>query len=106
MDAKIEPIERQSYGAAAGSDDRLDEQLRVSVEALIQPSPPSKPVEQLDGLLLAISHHLDQEVSQRKAIHHRLVTIEDGMKSGGSGGFARYLVAICIGVAATVAWQS
>jgi hypothetical protein len=39
-------------------------------------------------------------------IHHRLVAIENQMKRRGSRGFARYLVAICIGVAATLAWQS
>ena len=50
---------------------------------------------------------LDQEASERKAIHDRLGAIENGMKRrGGSRGFARYLVAILIGVAATLAWQS
>ena len=104
--AKREPTERPSPGAVAGSDDRLDEQLRVSVEALLHPSPPPKPVEELDDLLLAISHHLDQETSERKKIYYRLAAIENEMKSRGSGGFVRYLVAICIGVAATLACQS
>jgi len=49
---------------------------------------------------------LDQEASERKAIHDRLGAIENGMKRRGSRGFARYLVAILIGVAATLAWQS
>jgi hypothetical protein len=106
MAAKIELTERQSAGAAAGSDDRLDEQLRVSVDALLHPSPPTKPAVELDELILAITHQLDQETSQRKAIYNRLAAIEDEIKSRGSGGFARYLVAICIGVAAAVAWQS
>jgi hypothetical protein len=35
-----------------------------------------------------------------------LVAIENQMKKRGSGGFARYLVGILVGVAATVAWQS
>jgi hypothetical protein len=39
MAAKIEPTEHQSAGAVAGSIDKLDEQLRVSVEALLHPSP-------------------------------------------------------------------
>jgi hypothetical protein len=134
--AKIEPTEGQSPGAAAGSDDqleeqlrdtlkelqrpshqskpaedlhgsdhRLDEQLRVSVEALLHPSPPSIPAEEVDDLLLAIRHHLDQETSERKAIYNRLAAIESEIKRR-SRGLARYLVAICIGVAAIVAWQS
>ena len=104
--AKIEPTERTSTGAVAGSIDKLNEQLRVSVEALLHPSPPRKPVEELDDLLLAINHHLDQETSQRKAIYYRLAAIESEMKRRSSQGFARYLVAICIGVAAILAWQS
>jgi hypothetical protein len=52
---------------------------------------------------LGITH---RETSEREAIYHRLVTIESEMKRRGSRGFARYLVAICIGVAATLAWQS
>ena len=110
MAAKIEPTERQLAGAVPGSIDKsidkLDEQLRVSVETLLHPSPPRKPVEELDDLLLAISHHLDRETSERKAIYFRLAAIESEMKRRGSRGFARYLVAICIGIAATLAWQS
>jgi hypothetical protein len=106
MAAKREPTERQLTGAVPGSIDKLDEQLRVSVETLLHPSPPRKPVEELDALLLAISHHLDQETSERKAIYFRLAAIESEMKRRGSRGLARYLVAICIGAAAIVAWQS
>jgi hypothetical protein len=106
MAAKIEPTEPQSAGAAAGSNDELDKQLRVSVEALLHPSPPPKPVEELDELISAISRHLDNETSERKAIYDRLVSIENEMKSRSSRGLARCLVAVCIGVAATLAWQS
>ena len=102
---KREPTEPPSPGAVAGSYDRLDEQLRVSVEALLHPSPPPAPVEELDDLLLAISHHLGQETSERKKIYYRLAAIESEIKRR-SRGFARYLVAVCIGVAAIVAWQS
>jgi hypothetical protein len=63
-------------------------------------------VEELDDLLSGISHHLDDEASERKAIYIRLVAIENEMKRRGSRGFARYLVAFCIGVAAILAWQS
>jgi hypothetical protein len=99
---KMALTERPSAGAAAGSIDKLDEQLRVSVEALLHPSPP--PVPELDDLLSAITHHLDEEASDRKAIRHRLLAIQDEMERLASRGF-RYLVAICIGVAAILAWQ-
>jgi hypothetical protein len=103
---EIESTERASASGVAGSIDKLDEQLRVSVEALLHPSPPRKPVEEVDDLLLAISHHLEQETSERKAIYYRLAAIESEVKGRSSRGFARYLVAICIGIAATLAWQS
>jgi hypothetical protein len=59
----------------------------------------------VDDLLLAISHHLDQEASERKAIRNRLLAIDNAMVRLASRGF-HYLVAICIGVAAILAWQS
>jgi hypothetical protein len=106
MAAKTELTKRPLTGAVTGSIDKLDEQLRVSVEALLHPSPPRKPVEELNDLLLAISHRLDQESSERKAIDSRLAAIESEMKGRSSRGLARYVVAICIGVAAILAWQS
>ena len=105
MAAKMGPTEHPSAGAATGGIDKLDEQLRVSVEALLHPSPPPKPVEEVDDLLLAISHHLDDEASERKTIRNRLLAIENTMERLASRGI-RYLVAICIGVAAILAWQS
>ena len=104
--AKIVPAEHPSSGAAAGSIDKLDEQVRVSVEALLHPSSPQKPVLELDDLLSGITHHLDDEASERKAIHYRLLAIENEMKRPASRGFAGYLLAICIGVVAAFAWQS
>jgi hypothetical protein len=103
--AKLVPTERPSAGAGTGSVDKLDEQLRVSVEALLHPSPAPIPVEDLDGLLSGMAHHLDDETSERKAIYNRLRSIENEMERLASRGF-RYLVAICIGVAAILAWQS
>src|ERR1700745_3148053 len=88
-----------------GSNDKLDEKLRVSVEALLHPSPPSIPAEEVDELLLAISHHLDDEASERKVISNRLSAIDNATERLASRGF-RYLVAICFGVAAILAWQS
>jgi hypothetical protein len=104
QEAKLVPTERPSAGAAKGSIDKLDEQLRVSVDALLHRSPPPTP--ELDDLLSAISHHLDNEASERKAIRHRLLAIENETERLASGGFVRYLVATCIVVAAILAWQS
>jgi len=101
---KTTPTECPSAGAAAGSIDKLDEQLRVSVDALLHLTPPPTP--ELDDLLSTISHHLDNEASERKAIRHRLLAIENEMERVASGGFVRYLVATCIVVAAILAWQS
>jgi hypothetical protein len=87
-----------------GSDDKFDQELRVSVDALLHPSPSLKP--ELDDLLSTISHHLDEEVSERKKIYNRLLAIQGEMERLASRGFTRYLVALCIGVAAILAWQS
>ena len=110
MAAKIEPTERQSAGAAAGSDDQLTQQLRAIVEDLQRVGPhrnleEDEPVER-DDLRPSITPYLDHEASERKAIYDRLVAIENAMKKRGSRRFGRYLVAILIGVAATLAWQS
>ncbi len=104
MVTKTGTTERQLGGAAAGSDYRLDEQLL---------SPQQKPVEDLQNLLLRISHHLDYETSERKTTYYRLLAIDDQTKRlidqtkrRPLRRFASYLVAICIGVAGTLAWQS
>jgi hypothetical protein len=83
---------------AAGSDEKSDQQLRVILENLQRIGP----VEQ-DDLYSGIA---DRETSERRAIYSRLVAIEKEMKRRGSRRFSRYLVAILIGVAATLAWQS
>ena len=59
-----------------------------------------------DDLRPGITSYLDHEASERKAIYDRLVAIENKIKKRGSRRFGRYLVAILIGVAATLAWQS
>jgi hypothetical protein len=109
MAAKIEPTERQSAGAAAGSDDELNQQLRTVVEQRIglQPNPLEED-ESGEGGPSTMSY-LDHEASERKAIYDRLVAIENEVKKRGlrhSRRFRRYLVAVLFGVAATLAWQS
>jgi hypothetical protein len=132
MAAKIEPTKRQSAGAAAGSDDMLhkfderwrvlndlqrtsdpvenlhgsDDKLSKQFEDLRRPSPQPKPPEDMNEVLLGIGRHLDNETLALKTIYDRLLAIEHQTKRRGSRGFARYLVAILIGVAATLAWQS
>jgi len=90
--AKIEPTERQIARAVVApavgsSNDKLYEQLRHE-------------------LLSVLGDRLDHESSEQKAIYDRLVAIETQTKRRGSRGFVRFLLAICIGVAATLAWQS
>jgi hypothetical protein len=105
MAAKIEPTERQSAGAAVGSDEQSDQQLRAILENLQHVMKEDEPVEK-DDRRPGITSYLDHEASERKAIYDRLVAIENAMKKRGSRRFGRYLVAILIGVAATLAWQS
>jgi hypothetical protein len=114
MAAKIEPTERQSADAAAGSDDKLNQQLHAIVEDLqragLQPNTPEEDeTVQGNDLSPGITSYLDHEALERKAIYDRLGAIEKEVKKRGSRrwrGFSRYLVAIIIGVAATLACQS
>jgi len=89
-----------------GFDNQLEEQLRAVVkEASLQP----RLVEDLHGsedLQTLLSRHLDQATSERRAIYRRLQAIESAIKRRRSRGIIRYLVAIGIGVAATLAWQA
>ena len=93
MAAKVESTDRQSASAATGSDDKLSQQILSIVGDLqragLQPN--GEPVEG-DDLRLGIAPDLDHDTSERKKL--------------GSRRFGRYLVAILIGVAATLAWQS
>jgi hypothetical protein len=99
MAANIETGERQSAGGAAGSDKKSDQQLHTILENFGRVAPQ-------DDLHSGSTSRLDLEALERKGIYDRLVAIENQMKKRGSGGFARYLVGILVGVAATVAWQS
>jgi len=77
----------------------------MSGNVRINPVEEDEPVER-DDLRPGFTSRLDLEASERKAIHDRLVAIENQTKRRGSRGFTRYLVAVLIGVAATLAWQS
>jgi hypothetical protein len=93
--AKLVPTEGQ-----------LEERLRVSVEALMHPSPSAIPADDVDGLLLAISHHLDAEASERKKIYNRLLAIQNEMAGLAPRGITRYLAVLCIALAVILAWLS
>ena len=93
------------------SDHKSDE--HVSLEDFQRTSDQRRPVEDLHNLLLRISHHLDYETSERSTIYYRLLAIDgqtktiiDQTKRRALRRFASYLVAICIGVAGSFAWQS
>ena len=103
MAANIETGERQSAGGAA-SDEKVNEQLRVAFNDLLRPSPQQISGEDVQSP--RISHQLDYGTSERKATDNRLLAIENQTKKRSSRGFTRYLLAICIGVAATLTWQS
>jgi len=94
-----------------GSNDRIDEPLRITptLKGFQRPSPQRKPEEEdepveRDDLRPGITSYRDQEASERQASYD--LSIENKMTRRSSRGFARYLVAILIGVAATLAWQS
>jgi hypothetical protein len=106
MAANIETGERQSAGGAIGSDDRINEQIRVAFEEFLRPSTQPKPTGALHEVLAEIAGHLKKGSLAIKTINDRLFAIENQTKKRSSRGFARYLLAICIGAAATLAWQS
>lgn len=104
-------IETRLAGAVAGTDYKLEEHASLKD---FKPTGHPRPVEDLHNLLLRISHHLDYETSERRTNYHYLLRIDDSTKRTiesitkrrASRAFVRYIVAICIGVAGTLAWQS
>src|ERR1700746_1548556 len=107
--AKIEAPESTSAPADFGH--KLDE--RAVPRNFDRPSDQHRPVEDLHSLLLRISHHLDYETSERSTIYYRLLAIDNQTKKierqtkrRALRALVRYSIAICIGVAAALAWQS
>jgi hypothetical protein len=99
--------------AETGFDNQFEDDLRaIAKEASLQP----RLAEDLHGsedVRTLLSRHLDREASERSAIYYRLQAIESrlkpierAIKRRRSRGIVRYLVAVGIGVAATLAWQS
>jgi hypothetical protein len=83
-----------------------DQQLRVSLEDLGRQSPQPKAAEGMHEVLLGIGRHLNNATLALKTIYDRLLAIEHQTKWPRSQGFRRYLLGICIGVAATLVWLS
>jgi Cysteine rich repeat len=106
MAANTETGGGQSAGGAAGSDDRVNEQLRVAFKDFLRPTPQQNSGEDVQSLHSGVTPRLDLEALERKSIDDRIGAIENQTKKRSSRGFTRYLLAICIGVAATLAWQS
>jgi hypothetical protein len=104
MVEKMETGERQSAGAAVDSVDRVNGQLRVAFQDFQRPSP--QPGGDLHEVMSEIGRHLHNESLAIKTISDRLLAIEQQTKKRGSRVFTHYLLVICIGVAATLAWQS
>jgi hypothetical protein len=117
----------------AGSDDwlsKFDEPYRAALKDVQRPGDQLKPVEnsystddelnerfddlprrrplpkQVEDLLFQSSQDFDDEASERTIIRYRLLAIENEIQKRGARGFARYLIAICIGAAVILAWQS
>ena len=110
MAAQLETTEHQSGSIAPNSRDefdKFDEQVRSAVKDFQRASDHSNSLEDMQNHLSLIDRRLDHETSERRAIYYRLVATEREMKRQRSLKFARYLVAICIGVVAgALAWQS
>jgi hypothetical protein len=106
--ATLKDLQRTSDQHKPGEDVQIsDDQLNERLSNLPPPpNPQRKFAEDVQNLLSQISHHLDYETSERTAIHRRLLEIENAVKKRGSRGFVRYLIAICIGAAAVLAWQA
>jgi hypothetical protein len=88
------------------ADDMLEDQLRAIVQEvslqprIVEDSSNSEDVQTL------LSRHLDEQASERRAIYFRLQAIESAVKRRWSRGIVRYLIAVGVGVAATLGWQS
>ena len=62
--------------------------------------------EGMHEVFIGIGRHLNNATAALEIIHGQLLAIEQQTKRRSPGGFARYLLAMCIGVAALLAWQS
>jgi hypothetical protein len=89
----------------ADSAHKLGERLR-SPGDFQRPNPQPKLAEGMHEVFIGIGHHLNNVTAALETIHGQLLAIEQQTRRRSPGGFARYLLAMFIGVAALLAWQS
>jgi hypothetical protein len=89
----------------AGSAHKLGEGLR-SPGNFQRPNPQPKLAEGMHEVFIGIGRHLNNATAALETIHGQLLAIEQQTKRRSPGGFARYLLAMFIGVADLLAWQS
>jgi hypothetical protein len=95
-----EQLPHTNHQAKPVEDLHPDEKLNEQPEDFPHTNHQAKPVEDLPSLIPRISDRFDDETSDRIRV------VRSPPKRRASRGFSRYLVAICIGVTATLAWQS
>lgn len=133
MNPTDEVLAKAELPETAGSDDwlnKFDERYRAALKDVRRPSNQLKPAEnlcssdgelnerfddlprprplpkQVEDLLSQSTQHFDDEATERTIIRYRLLAIESQIQKRGARRFARYLIAICIGAAVILAWQS
>jgi hypothetical protein len=97
--ATLKDVRRTSNRPKPAEDSRSDEKLNEQPKDSPNTNHQVKPVEDLPPLIPRIGNRLDDESS------NRVPAVRSQPKGRASRGFSRYLVAICIGVAGTLAWQ-
>jgi uncharacterized coiled-coil protein SlyX len=90
----------------AGSAHKLGEQLRASLGDFQRPNPQPKPAEGMHEVLVGIGRHLNNTTAALETICSRLEAVEQQTKRRGAGSVTGYLLAVCVGVAAFLVWQS
>jgi hypothetical protein len=71
-----------------------------------RPNPQPMLAEGMHEVFIGIGRHLNNATAALETIHGQLLAIQQQTKRRSPGGFARYLLAMCIGVAVLLAWQS
>jgi len=89
----------------AGSAHKLGEQLR-SVTGLQRPNPQQKLAEGMHEVFIGIDRQLNNATAAIEAIDGQLLALEQQTKRRSPEGFARYVLATFIGIAAILAWRS
>jgi hypothetical protein len=89
----------------AGSAHNLGEQLR-SLAGLQHPNHQPKLAEGMHEVFIEIGRHLKNATAAIETIDGQLLTLEQRTERRSSEGFARYVLATCVGVAAILAWHS